>query len=223
MSANHGDFSEWAGAYALGALDPDDRRTFERHLAECSICAGDVKAFAPIPGLLAQVDRTELGDLTDANTAGSIASRVRLEERALRTSRRRWRVAAMTSAAAGLLILTGLLAVVAATRNDQDEAVSPPVVAAAIVSSQAQSAAVSTSERGWGTEIYLELGGLPPREHYQLWAVDRSGTWSAAATWGPTPSGGAKVTGATSLATDTLERLVVTSEDRSDVLVEATT
>ncbi|MGB5760075.1 MAG: zf-HC2 domain-containing protein [Acidimicrobiales bacterium] len=220
MNTGHEEFSEWAGAYAFGALEPDDRRAFERHLAQCSICAHDVKAFAPIPGLLAQVDRAELDDPTDANTARAIATRVRLEERQVRKSRARWRAAAI-SAAAGLLILGGLLAVTPLI--DPNEGVSPPTAAAVVVSSQAESAAVFTSERGWGTEIHLDLAGLPPRQQYQLWAVDENGTWSAAATWGPTPNGGAKVTGATSLATETLARVVVTAQDRDDVLIDTTT
>lgn len=221
MNTSHEEFSEWAGAYAFGALEPEDRRAFERHLAECSICAHDVKAFAPIPGLLAQIERTELDDLTDANTARAIATRVRLEEQQVRKSRRLWRTAAIGSVAAGLLVLVGLLAVWATT--DANESVSPPTVAAVVVSSQAESAAVFTSERGWGTEIYLDLAGLPPREQYQLWAVDQDGTWSAAATWGPTPNGGAKVTGATSLVSGSIARVIVTSQDRNEVLIDTTT
>lgn len=220
MNTSHEELSEWAGAYAIGALDPNDRRTFERHLDECPICAHDVKTFAPIPGLLAQVDRTEIDELTDADTSRAIATRVLLEERKVRTSRARWRLAAIGSAAAGLVILAGLVAVT--IRTDTNEVVSRPLVAAVVVSSQAESATVFTSERAWGTEIHLELARLPPRQQYHLWAVDQSGTWSAAATWGPTPSGGAKVTGATSLATKTIERVIVTSQDRNDVLIDAT-
>lgn len=221
MNMSHEEFSEWAGAYALGALEPDDRRAFERHLADCRICADDVRSFAPISGLLAQIDRSELDDVAGAHTATAIARRVRLEEQRLRTSRQRWRVAALGAAAAGLLVICGF--VVAANRDSSTESRPelPPNVAAAVTMSQAESTAVFTSARGWGTEIYIELAGLPPREQYQLWAVDRAGTWSAAATWGPTPTGRAKVTGATSLQADTIDRVVITSEDPNDVLINA--
>ncbi len=221
MNTRHEDFSEWAGAYALGALEADDRRAFERHLAECPICAHDVRSFAPIPGLLAQIDRSELDDVAGPNIASDIASRVRLEERQLRTSRKRWRVAALGSAAAALLVLAGFLFVGNGTAPTEPGGAAVPISATAVTTSQAESAAVFTSARGWGTEIHLDLVGLPARQQYQLWAVDRSGTWSAAATWGPTSSGGAKITGATSLVIDSLDRVVVTSDDRNDIIVDA--
>ncbi len=218
MSQRHEELHEWAGAYALGALEPDDRRAFERHLGECPRCAHEVNEFAPIPGLLSKIERGELDDTTDDGAAAiaAIAARVRREETELRVSRRRWRIAAITGAAATIVVV-GAFAV--AVRSDDSP--SPPPVAAVITSTAAESSAVFTSARGWGTEISVELDGLPPRELYQLWAVDRGGTWSAAATWGPTPSRGANVVGATSLAADTLVRVVVTSQDRDDVLVDA--
>ena len=38
-SAGGGDrYAEWDAAYVLGALSPSDRRTYERHLAECAAC-----------------------------------------------------------------------------------------------------------------------------------------------------------------------------------------
>jgi hypothetical protein len=80
---------------------------------------------------------------------------------------------------------------------------------------------VYTSERGWGTEIHVELAGLPQRPLYQLWVIDADGVWMQSSTWGPTPSGGAAVTGATSVMVDALDRIVVTSEDREEILVDA--
>ena len=220
MTTNHEDFGDWAGAYALGALEPDERRAFERHLAGCPICAGDVKSLAPIPGLLAQIDPSELDETGAANTSAVIASLVRFEQERLRTSRQRWRLAALASVAAGLLVVGGLLTF-GNRRSSGPQA--PSSVAAAVTMSQAESTAVFTSARGWGTEIRVELSGLPLRDRYQLWAVDHAGTWSVAATWGPTPTGGARVTGATSLPADTLERVVITSEDRDEILINAST
>jgi anti-sigma-K factor RskA len=39
---------ELAAPYALGALDTDERREFERHLATCEACAAEVRALLPV-------------------------------------------------------------------------------------------------------------------------------------------------------------------------------
>jgi anti-sigma-K factor RskA len=217
MPADHDEeLHAWAGAYALGALDPHDRRRFERHLAECVPCASEVRSFAPIPGLLAQLDADDLDATIRPETADAISRQVRHEARQLRTSRNRWRVAAIAAVAAVVVI------VAAAVVTDGGPA-SDPSVAAAITSSLAESTDVTTTGRGWGTQIDLALTGLPSRARYQLWAVDDAGEWSVAATWGPTPSGRATITGATATPMNRLGRVVVTSDDPDDIIVDATT
>lgn len=42
-----------AAAYALGALEPGERRAFEAHLAACDSCIAEVRSFAPIVEALA--------------------------------------------------------------------------------------------------------------------------------------------------------------------------
>lgn len=220
MNARDDELHEWAGAYALGALDPDDRRRFEQHVEDCQRCADELRGFAAIPGLLAQIERDDLVDTRRPETARAIAARAREEDRRLRSGYRRWRMAAIASAA-GLVLVVATIIVVAASRGGDGEPTVTPTVGV-VTASVADSAAVSTTSWAWGTEIHLELGGLPERGQYQLWAVDDTGGWTVAATWGPTPTGGARITGATSVATDRLERLVVTSDDPQEILVDAT-
>ena len=43
------------GAYVLGALSPEDRVAFERHLPGCRECQRSVRELAGLPGLLARV------------------------------------------------------------------------------------------------------------------------------------------------------------------------
>lgn len=213
----HSELREWAGAYALGSLDPDDRRRFERHLNDCDRCADEVNAFAPIPGLLAHVD---LHDLHHASpeTADAISRRAADEGLTVQMSRNRWRAAAIGIAAAVLLAVSATTVM----RIVDDDAPSRPTVSATVTSSQAAISDIATSGRTWGTEITVRADGLPNRSEYQLWGVDQNGTWSVAATWGPTPAGRANITGATSLPLATLDRVVVTSEDRSDILIDST-
>jgi len=42
-----------AAPYALGALDEEDRASFEAHLATCTICAAEVRELTDVAGLLA--------------------------------------------------------------------------------------------------------------------------------------------------------------------------
>jgi anti-sigma-K factor RskA len=54
VSSPHDELTLLAPAYALGALDPDERRAFEDHLAACDICAAEVRSLTPIAAGLAQ-------------------------------------------------------------------------------------------------------------------------------------------------------------------------
>ncbi|WP_104167031.1 anti-sigma factor [Cryobacterium sp. N22] len=58
-------FREWDAAYVLGALSPEDRHAFERHLPTCPACAGAVAELAGLPGILAALPAAEAVALTD--------------------------------------------------------------------------------------------------------------------------------------------------------------
>ena len=111
-ASDHDQLRDWAGAYTMGALDPDDRRTFETHLRTCTDCQHEVRQLAVLPGLLAQVDPLELDDGPDPTLAATIERRARDEVAALRVSRQRWRVVAATAAAACVVAIVALGALV---------------------------------------------------------------------------------------------------------------
>jgi anti-sigma-K factor RskA len=48
----HHEYADQAAAYALGALTPAERADFEAHLANCALCAAEVRSFAPVVGEL---------------------------------------------------------------------------------------------------------------------------------------------------------------------------
>lgn len=54
MSGMHDEMVVLAPAYVLGALEPDERRAFEAHLAECEHCASEVRSFGRVTAGLAQ-------------------------------------------------------------------------------------------------------------------------------------------------------------------------
>ncbi len=45
MTGSHDDFAALAAAYAINALDRDEQRAFEAHLATCAQCQADVADF----------------------------------------------------------------------------------------------------------------------------------------------------------------------------------
>jgi anti-sigma-K factor RskA len=215
MATDHDAVRYWTAAYVLGVLDPHERVELEAHAASCEACRADIAALAPLPSLLARVDRAELGEGIEASLAESIAARARGELGRLRTSRQRWRLAAVGGAAAAVAMLAWIF-----TLRDGGEG-GPAGESVAIEESAAAGASLRASSWGWGTEISVALHGLPARDSYQLWAVDESGTWHLAATWGPTESGDVRLTGATAAPLQSLVRFYVTSPAKEDVLVEA--
>lgn len=54
MNAINHDLHNLAGAYALDALDADERRLFEGHYPTCDICKGEVQEFRAIGAILAE-------------------------------------------------------------------------------------------------------------------------------------------------------------------------
>ena len=72
-----------------------------------------------------------------------------------------------------------------------------------------------------GTNIEVNLEELPRRDVYQLWVIDTSGKWSNAGTWSATPSATVILTAATAVATVEIDRVVVTSADRDEILLDA--
>src|SRR5262245_44055786 len=43
MPSPHGEYEEALSAYALGALDPSEKRAFEVHLSTCTICQAELR------------------------------------------------------------------------------------------------------------------------------------------------------------------------------------
>ena len=54
MSGTHDEMVVLAPAYVLGALEPDERRAFETHLAECDRCVSEVRSLGRVTSGLAQ-------------------------------------------------------------------------------------------------------------------------------------------------------------------------
>lgn len=56
-------YREWDAAYVLGALSPAERQVYERHLAVCPACEGEITALAGMAGILSRVPAARAAEL----------------------------------------------------------------------------------------------------------------------------------------------------------------
>ena len=153
---------EDVAAYALGALEPEHARVFERHLAECELCTADLAALRPavaaLPESAEPVDPpAELKKRIMAVVEAEAKER-RAAEKPRRAPRFSLRVLAPVAAAAAALVIAIVVI------GGGSESASPSVVA------QPQGANVELKmDDGRGTLI-VEGMPAPSADHvYQVW------------------------------------------------------
>lgn len=122
-----------SGAYAVDALDPDERTRFEEHLASCPTCQAEVASLQEATALLGSVEETPLPAglrdrvLADIKTVRPLppvgGNLTDLVER----RRRRPRWSGLVSIAAAAALVVGGVVVWEQTRDDagQEQAASP--------------------------------------------------------------------------------------------------
>jgi hypothetical protein len=182
MSCEH--LQSAIGAYALGALDPDEAAAVRRHLEVCPECAAEYDALAPLPGLLSLADGAEeavtkplppafeerLLDAFARDRAASPRRRLRW-----RIPRRRWLAAgAVTAAAAAAVLGVALLG--------QDEPSRSYDVSFRNVGAPAHARAGANIESSAeGTRLRLWIRGLPADENAVYEVLCDAETWTATA------------------------------------------
>lgn len=214
------------GAYVLGALAPEDRLAFERHLPGCPSCSAAVRDLAGLPGLLAQVSAEvvisppEPEQVPDTLLPGLVAE-VRRER-----GRRRW-VAGLVAAAAVLVI--GLATALVVTNGDEP-AEAPPVAGRQMVPlvEHGVEASVALTSVDWGTRLDLTCSYEEPSGGYQhgpptyaLVVRTEGGGTEQVATWTGLPGRTMHLTGATALTTDEIVSVEV-QDDEGNPLLELT-
>ena len=161
-------FRSAIGAYALGALDPDEAAPVRRHLEVCHECAAEHDALAPLPGLLSLAGGAEEAvtkplspafeeRLLDAYARDRAASPRRRFRWAL-PPRRRLAVAAVGLAAVAAAIV-GLQAV-----GEEEPTRRYDVSFQNVSGPAAASARANLESNAEGTEVHLWVRGLPPEE-----------------------------------------------------------
>lgn len=93
----HADINADLSLFALGSLDPDERRAVERHLAECADCRRELASWRDVVGLMA----LEGQEATPPDLKPQLLRRVRP---AKAIALRRWVTVPLAAAAAAVLV-----------------------------------------------------------------------------------------------------------------------
>jgi hypothetical protein len=202
------------GAYVLGALTPDERLAFERHLPGCPSCSAAVRDLAGLPGLLAQVSPDVLISPPEPDPVpDTLLPHLVAEVRREQGRRRRW-VTGLVAAAA--VVVIGLAAALAVTRDDP--ASEPPVASQpmAQIHQDTVEASVALTSVAWGTRLDLTCSYEAPSggyEHevptYALVVRTADGRTEQVATWKGLPGKTMHLTGATALTTEQIAAVEV--------------
>lgn len=195
------------GAYLLGTISPTERGAVDLHLPTCSTCRDEVVSLASLPGLLCRVAAEDLDDLrppvpVPAPTAPPVHA-----------GRRRGRRGVIAAVAVGLagVGLAGVLTLVTIGEPTWPEPAA--VFAATDTTSQVQASATLMS-RPWGTQVQLQLDGLPAAGECQLVVHADDGRQETGGSWTANSySSVADIAASTSIPADDISALdVVTAE-----------
>ncbi|MFG2085358.1 MULTISPECIES: hypothetical protein [unclassified Spirillospora] len=182
------------GAYALGLLEDGDRRAFEAHLRECGMCQAELTEMSGTAGVLSALGGGDAGgtgtgpDGGGNEPSGPPAPVIDMMRRR-RKEDRRFRRGAY---AAGGLAAAAMLAVglgVGTALNDDGTVRRPPPLTITGEKFQATNAGTGASgtvglvDKGWGTQVSLELRGIKGPLRCHLEAVSQDGERSVVAGW----------------------------------------
>lgn len=178
------------GAYALGLLEPPDRRAFEDHLARCASCDAEL---AELRGIAATLDG--IAPIPEpAPAPPDPAALAVLLRRRTRRDRRRRAALTLAAAAAAVVLVGGALGTGVTLGADRAPESSPADAGTAALLRDGHrtsasdpgtgvSGTVATQRRAWGSRVALELSRVPGPRDCELVAVDRAGRAHTVAGW----------------------------------------
>jgi anti-sigma-K factor RskA len=196
-----------SGAYAVDALDADERAAFERHLATCPSCSDEVRELRETAAVLAAAEETT----PPARMRDSVLAQARITPQTPREQdsssavvvSMRARSTRLLSVAAAVLAfaLVGVAAWgIAAHQTSARLTAQAAQVSSVLTAADATTStgAVGTGGRGTvvtsasqGAAVFVGSGLAEPGadKTYQLWYIDASGSARSAGTFRPAPDG----------------------------------
>jgi hypothetical protein len=213
MSDDHDELRRLLGGYLLGGLDEADTDRLDAHLSDCDECRTELERLAPIPELLQRLPEAQranagTGPILLAVAAKPSPERVESLLRRMRAERSRdRRLASVRWLAAAAVVLIAAAAVGFGVLTNHRGTPQPHVLPSPqLVTARFESAAGSglsgqavLTPKVWGVSVALDVTRLQGDGPFICQVRNASGAVEQAAIWGPTPSGNAKVIGASSI------------------------
>jgi len=167
-----------AAAYALDALDIDERRAFEAHYPTCDICSREVVEFRETAAVLAEQSQAmpspELKDRIRDEVSRTRQLSPLLPESVVRLSTRRpWRTTLLMGAAAAVILVIGgvLGALLNSSRTDDIDAVlaAPDAVVSSLDGDRGSLQVVWSPDRSQVVVFGNDVPAPGPAQTYELW------------------------------------------------------
>jgi hypothetical protein len=214
------------GSYVLGAVSPEERLDFERHLPGCPACARAVQQLAGLPGLLAQVSADVLESRRVEEPVPDTLLPALVREVRVSRERRRW-VAALAAAAAVLVLGGGTALVVHAVDNEAPPAVTSTARDMTPLGQDSVVADLALTSVAWGTRLELVCSYDEPGHAYEgedgatysLVVRSRDGDVEQVASWKALPGRTMSLSGATALTVDDIAAVEVRTAEGHPILV----
>jgi anti-sigma factor RsiW len=200
------EYADLMGGYVLGSLEPAEREAMERHLQTCEACRREYEALSGLPGLL---DRIEPADVPPPVPSNALEDAV-LDRVARERGRRKHRLPFLRrrrlALAAAAALLAAALAVAGLTLPEDESAYAygklrgTPGAAGSFVVDAVPA----------GSQVSLEVTGLPAEKDYELWCIREDGRWVSGGTFRPRRGGAAEAELTAAVRPGEYHRVVVT-------------
>jgi hypothetical protein len=212
MSDDHDELRRLLGGYLLGGLDDADTDRLDAHLRDCDECRTELERLAPIPELLQRLPETQRANAAAGPILLAVAAKPSPERiegllRKMRAERSRdRRLARVRWLAAAAVVLIAAAVGFGVLNSDRSTPPSPALPSPQLVTARFESAAGSglsglavLTPKVWGVSVALDVTRLQGNGPFICQVRNTSGETEQAAIWGPTPTGNAKVIGASSI------------------------
>jgi hypothetical protein len=210
-SADHDDLRRLLGGYLLGGLDEVDTERLDAHLRDCDQCRDELDRLAGVPELLQRLPEAQRAGGDVAQPPVSLAARPSSENiegllRRMRAERsRETRRARVRWLAAAAVVLVAAAIGFGVIRGGRETATPQVLPSPQLFTAQFEPAPGSglsgeavLTPKVWGVSVALNISKLRGDGPFLCQVHRISGEIEQAAIWGPTPSGSAKVIGASS-------------------------